>query len=67
MKVRLTQGAIADLRDIGHWIALDDPERAITFVQEMAESAWASRTGPSSIHPRLRRVKASVSDGIANT
>jgi plasmid stabilization system protein ParE len=39
MKVRLARTAIADLRDIGHWIALDDPERAITFVQELAESA----------------------------
>ena len=37
MKVRITQAAFADLRDIGYWIALDDPERAITFVQELAE------------------------------
>jgi plasmid stabilization system protein ParE len=37
MKVRITQAAYVDLRDIGHWIALDDPERAITFLQELAE------------------------------
>jgi len=37
VKVRITQAAFADLRDIGHWIALDDPERAIAFVQELAE------------------------------
>ena len=37
MKVRLTWGALADLRDIGHWIALDDPDRAVTFVEELAE------------------------------
>jgi toxin ParE1/3/4 len=37
MKVVLTQAALADLRDIGHWIALDDPDRAITFVHELSE------------------------------
>jgi len=37
MKVVLTQAALADLRDIGHWIALDDPERAVTFVGELSE------------------------------
>ena len=37
MKVRITQAAFADMRDIGNWIALDDSERAITFVQELAE------------------------------
>jgi plasmid stabilization system protein ParE len=37
MKVILSQAAIADLLEIGHWIALDDPQRAITFVQELAE------------------------------
>jgi plasmid stabilization system protein ParE len=36
MRVVLSQAAIADLRDIGHWIALDHPERAVTFVQELA-------------------------------
>lgn len=35
MKVILTQAALADLRDIGHWIALDDPDRAITFIGEL--------------------------------
>jgi plasmid stabilization system protein ParE len=37
MKVVLTQSALADLRDIGHWIALDDPRRAVTFVRELGE------------------------------
>lgn len=37
MKVRIAQAAFDDLRDIGHWIALDDPERAISFVRELAE------------------------------
>jgi plasmid stabilization system protein ParE len=37
MNVVLTQAALADLRDIGHWIALDDPDRAISFVQELAD------------------------------
>jgi len=37
MKVVLTQAALADLRDIGHWIALDNPERAVTFVRELGE------------------------------
>ncbi|HEY0130718.1 MAG TPA: type II toxin-antitoxin system RelE/ParE family toxin [Allosphingosinicella sp.] len=66
MKVRITQAALADLRDIGHWIALDDPERAITFVQELAEKCLSLSDRPSPIRPRPRRVKASGSDGIAN-
>jgi toxin ParE1/3/4 len=37
MRVILTQAALADLRDIGHWIALDDSGRAITFVDELSE------------------------------
>lgn len=31
MKVVLTQAALADLRDIGHWIALDDPDRPLLY------------------------------------
>ena len=37
MNVVLTREAIADLRDIGLWIALDDPDRAATFVRELSE------------------------------
>jgi len=35
MKVILTQSALADLRDIGHWIALDDPDRSVMFIGEL--------------------------------
>lgn len=46
MKVVLTQAALADLRDIGHWIALDDPERAVTFVQELGEKCRGLADNP---------------------
>lgn len=46
MKVVLTQAALADLRDIGHWIALDDPERAVTFVRELGEKCMGLADGP---------------------
>lgn len=67
MKVRLTQEAIADLRDIGHWIALDDPERAITFVQELADKCLSLSDRAFLFRPRLRPARASGSEGIANT
>ena len=35
MKVILTQSALAELRDIGHWIALDDPDRSVMFIGEL--------------------------------
>ena len=35
MNVVMTQAAIADLLDIGHWIGLEDPDRALTFVDEL--------------------------------
>lgn len=35
MNVVMTQAAIADLLDIGHWIGLEDPDRALTFVNEL--------------------------------
>jgi Arc/MetJ-type ribon-helix-helix transcriptional regulator len=56
----------ASPRDIGHWIALDDPERAITFVQELAEKCLSLSNGPSCIRRRPKPARASGSDGIAN-
>jgi toxin ParE1/3/4 len=35
MNVVMTQAAIADLLDIGHWIGLEYPDRAVTFVDEL--------------------------------
>jgi plasmid stabilization system protein ParE len=46
MKVFLTQAALADLRDIGHWIALDDPERAVTFVRELGDKCLGLAGNP---------------------
>ena len=38
MKVVLSAQAEADLEDIGDCIALDNPRRALTFIQELRES-----------------------------
>jgi plasmid stabilization system protein ParE len=67
MKVRITQAAFADLRDIGHWIALDDPERAVTFVQELGEKCLSLSDRAFLYRRRPRLAKASGSEGTANT
>lgn len=66
MKIRITQEAFTDLRDIGHWIALDDPERALTFVQELAEKCLGL-SDRAFLYPAAPEAKASGSEGIANT
>jgi toxin ParE1/3/4 len=43
MKVRLAQTAIADLRDIGHWIALDDRGGRLRSCKSWPRSALADR------------------------
>ena len=40
MKVVITDPALADLREIGDWIARDNRRRALTFVEEL-EAACA--------------------------
>jgi toxin ParE1/3/4 len=35
MKVTLSPASLADLREIAHWIAQDNPRRAVTFSQEL--------------------------------
>ena len=35
MKVVITEPALADLREIGDWIALDNPMRAFELVEEL--------------------------------
>lgn len=67
MRVRITQAAFDDLRDIGHWIGLDDPERAISFVRELAEKCLSLSDRAFLYRPRRRRAKASGSGGIENT
>lgn len=37
MRVRWSKPALADLDDIENYIALDDPERAISFVMELMD------------------------------
>jgi toxin ParE1/3/4 len=37
MKLVLTDEATADLREIGEWIAADNPRRALSFVDELKE------------------------------
>ena len=39
MKVVLSSHAVADLRRIGRFIALDNPQRATSFVAELRETA----------------------------
>ena len=43
MQVRLSTQAIGDLQKIREWIALDNPARAITFIEELRDVA--SRIG----------------------
>lgn len=35
MKLRYSERAIRDLQAIGDWIAVGNPDRAVTFVQEL--------------------------------
>ena len=39
MRVVLSSHAAADLQRIGHFIALDNPARALSFVAELRETA----------------------------
>ena len=42
MKLAFTDEAFADLRQIGDWIASDNPRRAESFVEELIEACDAS-------------------------
>ena len=50
MKVAFTRRALSDLESIGDWIAQDNPQRAVTFVEELEGTciklAHASRAFP---------------------
>lgn len=41
MKVALTPDALADLKEIGHWIARDNPGRARSFVRELTAASMS--------------------------
>lgn len=41
MKVKLTSEALADLKEIGRWIAQDNPRRARSFVKDLSASAMS--------------------------
>ena len=46
MNVRFTHEARQDLRDIGQYIARDNPERAASYVAELVEKCAALADGP---------------------
>lgn len=39
MRVRLTQSALADVRDIAEFVAANDPVRAMSFADELLDAA----------------------------
>lgn len=41
MKVALTLEALADLKEIGRWIARDNPRRARTFAKDLTEASMS--------------------------
>ena len=45
-RVRLSQRAIADLDEIGDYIARDNPDRAATFVDELEDACRRIADGP---------------------
>lgn len=55
MNVRITREARLDLEMIGNWIAEDNPDRAITFVDELLE-----RCRSLADHPRRFPVIAQI-------
>lgn len=50
MKVAFSRRAVIDLESIGDWIAQDNPQRAVTFVEELEDTCFklthASRAFP---------------------
>lgn len=41
MRVALTRDALADLKEIGRWIAQDNPRRARSFVKDLSDASMA--------------------------
>jgi toxin ParE1/3/4 len=46
MRVFLSAAALADLEEIGDWIARDNPARAVTFVHELREACETLAQSP---------------------
>jgi len=57
MQVVLSRFVKADLQDIGDWIARDNPQRAVTFVQEIREAFH--RIGDD---PRIYRLRPEIGE-----
>lgn len=57
MKVDLTQSAVSDLESIALYIALDNPKRAETFVDELVSAAYALTDRPLA-YPIVPRFEA---------
>jgi len=59
VKVRLSAQSRADLEEIGDFIAVDNPMRAVTFVREL--QAACSRIGAM---PTAYRLRPEILDGL---
>ncbi len=57
MRVQLTERALADIRAIGHWIRIENPPRAFTFVRELRARCSALGSRPRA-YPVLRGFEA---------
>ncbi|HYN00308.1 MAG TPA: type II toxin-antitoxin system RelE/ParE family toxin [Aestuariivirgaceae bacterium] len=57
MRVVFTEAAESELEAVSDWIATDNPERAITFVAEIAERCHSLADSPEAfpIVPRYKR------------
>lgn len=66
MNVVMTQAAIADLLDIGHWIGLEDPDRALTFVDELEAKCLDLADKPFFIHWLRKSDPTFANGGIGN-
>jgi toxin ParE1/3/4 len=51
--VRLQPEALQDLRDIAHYIALDNPARALTYVRELRAAMEKAAERPRSFNVRM--------------
>ena len=60
MKVIFTAGARSDMRRIGDYIAEDNPRRALTFVDELAERCLNLQHHPFAYPVLARRPLSSV-------
>ncbi|HEX8483488.1 MAG TPA: type II toxin-antitoxin system RelE/ParE family toxin [Allosphingosinicella sp.] len=59
MKVSLTPNALADLKEIGRWIARDSPVRARSFVQDLTAASMSLGRHP-------RRFPVVLREGVSD-